>query len=364
LSGGLDSAIVLASLANAKGRPPVIALNYYSEGADGDERSLARAAARKMGCDLVERERRADVDLRGMLRACRTAQPTSLYVRLEAGGHEAELAGRTGADGIFSGDGGDTLFFRSPAALTAVDYVRDHGFNSHSLLIAFNAAGLDEVSLWAVLRNVLRYGLQHKRRHSVAERRAAWGAVSAEVIDSITRRGDFVHPWFQHADALPPGKLGQAFLLSFAPDFYDPLDTEGSPERACPLLSQPLMELCLRIPTYVLAPGPQDRMLARNAFASDLPAEILRRSTKGTLARHVKRVLEANLPFLREFLLDGVLVGRKLLDRGKLITALSATPTRERYWAPEIFEYAGIEAWARHWVSPPRAPTKEPLGIE
>ena len=68
------------------------------------------------------------------------------------------------------------------------------------------------------------------------------------------------------------------------------------------------------------------------------------------MARHVKDVLGNNREFLNEFLLDGVLVNQRLLDRRKLVEAVSSTPTRDKYWAPEIFEYVGIESWARCWV--------------
>jgi asparagine synthase (glutamine-hydrolysing) len=350
LSGGLDSAIVLAALESVRGRTPVCALNYYSPGADGDERGFARTAAERFGCALIEQERSPSADLRGILKARRTTGPRSLYVRLEASQHEARVAMSTGSDGIFSGDGGDVLFFRTPGTLAAVDFVCDHGIGSRALEVALNAACLDEVSFWTVLRSMWRYGVKREKRHSLIERRLDWGAVTPEVVEAVTRRGDFVHPWFRNRDELPPGKLSQAFLLSFASDFDDPLGSNDQPEHACPLLSQPLVELCLRIPTYVLAPGPQDRMLARRAFAADLPVQILRRPTKGGMARHVKYVLDNNRQFLNEFLLDGVLVNQGLLDRKKLLEALSSTPSRDKYWAPEIFEYLGIESWARCWV--------------
>jgi len=349
LSGGLDSAIVLAALASAKTRTPITTLNYFLAGADSDERVYARAAAHLAGCELVERQRNDAVDLRMMLAVHRTPIPVSTFVRLEAGRHEAELAARTGAQGVFSGDGGDALFFRTPAAATAIDYVRDHGPVPRGLEIALNAAVQDDVSVWTVLRNMWHYGVRRKNFQSVLEGRSHWGAVSAEVIESALKRGDFAHPWFQSEATLPPGKRRQAFLLSFAPDFYDPFDNESLPEKVAPLLSQPLIELCLRIPTYVLAPGPQDRMLARNAFANRLPEVIRCRITKGSLGRHVKVVLEANREFLAELLLDGVLVSRQLLDRRKLEEALSGAPVPGRYFAPELFEYAGIESWVRAW---------------
>jgi asparagine synthase (glutamine-hydrolysing) len=351
LSGGLDSAIVLAALGTAKRRTPVVTLNYFSPGTDGDERTYARAAARSASYELIEQQRSTELDLREMLTAYRTAQPVSYFVRLEASKHEAALANRTGADGLFSGDGGDALFFRSPVVWTAIDYARDHGLVPSSLEIALNAACLDDRSVWPVLRDMWRYGVRRKQLHSLTEHRSDWGAVSAEVADRVTRRGDFTHPWFECSAAVAPGKLRQMFLLAFAPDFYDPFTRGELPERVCPLLSQPLVELCLRIPTYVLAPGPQDRMLARNAFAADLPDEILYRRAKGGLVRHVGQILEANRAFLAELLLEGVLVSRGLLDRKKVADTLSTTPSREKCSAPEIFDYAGIESWARSWTS-------------
>jgi asparagine synthase (glutamine-hydrolysing) len=352
LSGGLDSAIVLACLRGEDIRTAVTALTYFSTGADSDERSYALAAATKAGVKLVERERSVDIDLRQIARSARTATPVSSYIRIEPSRCEAEIVERTGADGIFSGDGGDALFFRTPASSAAIDHIRDHGALSSSWKIAFNTAGLDNVSVWIVLRDMWRYGVRRKRPHSITEQRSDWGAITPEVIQHATRKGDFVHPWFQAVQSVGPGKLRQAFLLSFSPDFYDPFDPD-LPERAAPLLSQPLIELCLGIPTWVLAPGPLDRMLARHAFAPELPPEILHRTTKGSLARHVKSMLEMNRAFLADLLLDGVLVARGLLDRRKLMSALSDTPTRDRYWAPQLFEYAGIESWVRSWTSPP-----------
>lgn len=348
LSGGLDSAIVLACLHSARVRTPARALTYFSPGADSDERCYVRAAARKVDYELIELPRRSEIDLREISNACRTAAPVSLYIRVEASKQEAEVAASTGADGIFSGDGGDVLFFRTPGASTAVDYVRDHGPVPPALSVALNAACLDNVSVWIVLRDMWRYGVKRKRLHSLAERRSDWGAVSPRVVDCVTRKGDFVHPWFRSAGAVGPGKLRQAYLLSFAPDFYDPFDP-GLPERASPLLSQPLIELCLQIPTYALSPGPQDRMLARKAFSADLPEEILYRVGKGSLARHVKQTLQSNHAFLAEFLLDSILVRNRLLDRDKLVEALSNKSSRNRYWAPELLEYAGVESWARSW---------------
>jgi asparagine synthase (glutamine-hydrolysing) len=118
-----------------------------------------------------------------------------------------------------------------------------------------------------------------------------------------------------------------------------------------PLLSQPLVELCLRIPTYVLIKNGMDRATARRAFAPDLPPEIIKRRNKGRIDQHLRDVMDANLNFVRDLLLNGRLVKEGLLNRRNLELYL----TRER--SPADFQYSEIlqeqlcvEAWLSRWL--------------
>ncbi len=115
-----------------------------------------------------------------------------------------------------------------------------------------------------------------------------------------------------------------------------------------PLLSQPLVELCLRIPTYLLIKSGRDRALARLAFERDLPTEIVRRRAKGRADQHVRNILDANLDFVRELLLDGFLVRRGLLDRAALDLYLTRSRSPADFQYSEILqEHACTEAWLR-----------------
>jgi asparagine synthase (glutamine-hydrolysing) len=116
-------------------------------------------------------------------------------------------------------------------------------------------------------------------------------------------------------------------------------------------MSQPLVELCLRIPTYVLIRNGMDRATARRAFAPDLPPEIVKRRNKGRIDQHVRNLLDANLDFVRDLILNGRLVKEGLLNRRNLELYL----TRDR--SPADFQYAEIlqehlciEAWLSRWL--------------
>jgi asparagine synthase (glutamine-hydrolysing) len=158
-----------------------------------------------------------------------------------------------------------------------------------------------------------------------------------------------LHPLLRHPRGAPSGKLWHAHQISQPFDFYDPLGREGDAELISPLFSQPVMELCLRIPTYVLTHDGWDRAVARRAFYDDLPPQIRNRRSKGGIEEHLRRTLEHNRGFLRELLLDGALVREGIVDRARLAEVLSGRATRIRAGSGELLEYAGIEAWLRRW---------------
>jgi asparagine synthase (glutamine-hydrolysing) len=177
--------------------------------------------------------------------------------------------------------------------------------------------------------------------------------VSQDVVNAGRRNPRMVHPWFANRSTrgVPPGVLWHSMTVGAAPAFYPSFEAGPYPERTMPLLSQPLVELCLRIPTYVLIRHGMDRATARRAFAPDLPAQIIKRRNKGRIDSHIRDVLDANLDFVREMLLDGRLVQEGLLNRRNLELYL----TRER--SPADFEYSEIlqeqlcvEAWLSRWL--------------
>jgi hypothetical protein len=90
--------------------------------------------------------------------------------------------------------------------------------------------------------------------------------------------------------------------------------------------------------------------VARAAFEDVLPPEILQRGLgKGGPGLWIKDVIDNNTGFLREFLLDGVLARRRLIDRTKLETVLSPRIAKSSVVACDIFAKLYIEVWLRAW---------------
>lgn len=351
LSGGLDSSIVLGCLQDAPTHPALTCLNYYSAGHDSDERHYANIAANHASIELIEQERGSALRVENLLNIRRSVAPTMYLGPLQSSKSEARLARETGAGAYFGGNGGDQLFYQSLGALSVADYVQTHGVNRRLLEVALDAAHLEKRSIWQVLRQAFGHRKPALIDDSKVSRAAQRTLMNEDAIAAVLGRNTATHPLFESSRGTPPGKFLHAYGLSMPPEFYDPLGAPGDPEPVQPLLSQPLIELCLRIPTYVLTNSGWDRALARRAFRDDVPREILQRRSKGGVEQNAKQILMNNLQAARDLLLDGELVQLGLLDRNKLDEVLSDRPTRTAGAVSEVFDHLSTEAWLRRWKS-------------
>lgn len=345
LSGGVDSLILACCLSEQDTRTRVICLNYHSPGSDSDERPYARLAAARAQRELVEIERDASFRLEQVLDVARTPSPMNYLGRFGAR-TDAELAAAVGAPAVFTGAGGDQLFLEFAQWWPAADYLRLHGPDSGFMAAAMDAARLGKVSVWRAAR--LALGDRFRRRPPPLHAARPWALATDAVWETMRHPRRFLHPAHADVSSLPIGKLMQVQQVTHFGGYYDPYQREAAPELVNPLLSQPLIELVLRIPTYVLTLGGRGRGLARLAFAQDLPPEIVRRRSKGGLQEQITTILTRNLAFARQVLLDGELVRRGLIDRSRLERALAGGPGAVGR-VGEIHMYIGVEAWLQRW---------------
>ncbi|MDC8640154.1 asparagine synthase C-terminal domain-containing protein, partial [Xanthomonas hortorum pv. hederae] len=115
-----------------------------------------------------------------------------------------------------------------------------------------------------------------------------------------------------------------------------------------PLLSQPVMEACLRVPTWMCVSEGKNRSVARAAFADAIPHDVLNRRSKGSYLNFAGVVYKENRVQLRGFLMSGCLRSQGLLD----VTALEEFFQRD--FPPRDFSFLRIfylcmfENWLRH----------------
>jgi asparagine synthase (glutamine-hydrolysing) len=317
LSGGLDSSIVLACLAKSAATTQVVCSTYYTTDAQGDERKFARLMAARAGVQLEERPVGNQVRTRidEFVDACGVTTPLLAKFTCEDDRRRPPLVSKHGSEAILSGQGGDQVFWRGLHVLDAVDWARTHGVGARLPRIVADAAQAANQPFWPTLRAAIVHGLA----------RVPASLFMTVPVPDFIRLPDVqpearIHPWLVEHD-LPPGKAAQLMNIIEAQSLW---------ARECPyadeihpLISQPVIEACLRIPTYVLAHGGVERALVRKAFSADLPQEIVRRYSKGAVDRHFFAVVNDNRELIRAFLSDGLLAERGVIDKKLMREALA-----------------------------------------
>lgn len=342
LSGGLDSAIVAASL-KAKGTD-VIGLNLIGDDAASDERRYAEVVARAARIELLTRTFDPNrVDIRHS-RAAHMPYPVHRCFTQAQDAIAAETAARCGADIIMDGGGGDNVFFASRTVSILADCLATGGFDKRFRHAAQTLGDLGQTGIWA-----LAWRAAHRAwmRSSAPRQRPAAEFLSEAARAIVDDAVAVAHPWFMPPTGVLPGRASHVALLAPAQNLVEAINAQAPQRAISPLVSQPVIEVCLRVPSWHwLAPG-QDRAIARRAFAPDLPEEITSRRSKGTPTGFVATIFDRRRETIRDMLLGGRLADFGLIDKGKLAKALSTPgPVRDLRFV-RVMELVDAEAWAR-----------------
>lgn len=353
LSGGLDSSIVAACLRNAPTHPKVIAKNYYDDRPSSDERRFARMVAEHCELPLIELSDAAHFSLSHGLSLPRTLHPTFWMCDYAHIRNSARFNQEHGLAAEFTGQAGDELFHRSGQYPDAVDYVQRKGLRPQLLTVALNDALIDSVSVWHVLRTALKHGVHSKPIHVLALRSGGKPClINEDLCERALKDESTIHPLFRGAIKIPYGKLQQAYqMCANATAFSPPQVDYFKAAEISPLFSQPVVDVALRTPVYVLRAGGRDRGVARSAFSGELPDAILRRASKASGTSHLHEVVMANLDVVRELLLEGYLMREGILDRRRTEAALAGSAQQLRWTTMELLSCLAVEGWVRSWTS-------------
>jgi asparagine synthase (glutamine-hydrolysing) len=344
LSGGLDSSIVAACLASAG--VPFRALTLVTDEATGDERAYARMVARHFGVELAERRREpSQIDL-SSAPAHDLARPSIPLFRQESerlAGAEARAAGLSL---LMDGGGGDNVFCSLQSASPVADCMLVPGGWRHIAATASSVAEIAHVGMPQVLSAALGRALPRPRG-------GGWTADIAFLSSGARAelRSGPGHPWLRPPTRTLPGRAAHARLIAAGQSYVEGLDPEADPRLAVPLLAQPLVELCLGIPSWLWFDHGLNRAIARRAFAGELPSAVVRRRSKGTPDAFVAQLFECNRARIREDLLGGALVQLGLVDHGALAPVLAGNGLLAASHLHRVMTLYDAELWSRAWLN-------------
>jgi asparagine synthase (glutamine-hydrolysing) len=342
LSGGLDSSIVFACLHHSK--RPFTAVTLATHDPSGDERAHAGTVARSAGVHLVERYRDPSRVALERSAAARLPRPTARSFTQETARIAGEVASETGSEAIFDGGGGDNIFCSLQSARPAADCLMSEAGRGFFWRTTESIAQLAQTSLWAVAR---RAWMMKSRRFPDYRWPLEIRFLSAEARAELD--GAANHPWLIAPTATLPGKAAHVALIAAAQSVAEGFDMEVALPTFSPLISQPLVEACLQVPSWLWFEAGRNRATARRAFAGRLPDATLQRRSKGAPDCFIADLFEANRPTIRAMLTRGALSDLGLLDMETLSQALDDRAPVRGHDFLRIMQLADAEAWARCW---------------
>lgn len=340
LSGGLDSSILAACLSTA-GRQ-LRAINMVTHNPSGDEQAYARAVAEHLGVPLTHwMPSTDDVDI---LRSAAAHLPRPVARSFEQAGDRwtDAMVAQGEADLVLDGGGGDNVFCLLQSASPVADCLLDPDGRAEFWRLTREIGALADTSRWQVAWQARRRAFRRDRDHRW---QATTQFLAADTLTLVPQA--LSHPWLQTPVDGLPGRAAHIALLVAAQGLAE----DGFPLRPrrqlSPIVSQPLVETCLAIPSWLWFDRGNNRAAARRAFTPSLPAQVAWRRSKGTPDSFLVELFETNRAAIRTALLDGELAARRLLDRDALRLAIDDIRPAADHGFARLLQLMDAEAWVR-----------------
>lgn len=341
LSGGLDSSIV-AAIAHRHSK--LRCLTMIGPDPDGDETRYARVVTDALGLDLLKHQYALDHIAVDRPILPHLPWPAAGYYAQEIIRAQLALATQTPVDAFLVGNGGDAIFCLTRSANPFVDRYLANGMGRGLLATLRDIADLTDASYGDIVLQGIRR-LHHRERWG--RPRCDFNGLTSTMHAALGPETSH-HPWMQVPSNALPGKIvhvGNILRSVRTTEFH----RRGEhPPQIAPLLSQPVIELCLQIPMWMWVNGGADRAIARRAMRGIVPDTILDRRSKGGPDGFMQQIARTRRRELHALLRDGLLVTQGVLDPTFLDQPDDPT-WRGHARAHQLLSFAVAETWARHW---------------
>lgn len=343
VSGGLDSSIVAACSA-----PTDTRIRFFSmvgPDPDGDETRYANLLVAQLAAPLKQipyEIAQVSIDRPTMPHQPR---PSAAYFAQCIQVAHQELAADRSIDALLVGNGGDGVFCSSRTASPLADRWMAEGFGYGLYETLRDIAKLTDASFMEIIRQTRR---RRRMRATASQPKCDFTGFRKEVIDALgspLKR----HPWMNVSHTALPGKIAHvASIMRSQKNITFYRHGDGPPQIA-PLLSQPIVETCLGIPTWNWISGGRDRAVARQAAKNLLPPPIIDRTSKGGPDGFMHMLCRIRWRELTDFLRGGVLASEGLIDTEFLNRRIDPG-WKAKTSARRLLAFGAAEAWARYWL--------------
>lgn len=339
LSGGLDSSIVAACLRGVNARTTCCTVVTPLPGEN--EQRYAEQMAAVIGVKLHSLETSFEDARFDFAPPEDSTVPGMGILHVVTDDVMAKAGDMHGVSSFFSGAGGDTIFCYLRGTAPAVDAYKERGVSA-GLAAIRNLSVLHQCTPWKAGRLALKKLLQSPKD--------PWKIDNSFLMPSVVPDTFESHPWFVGPMDALPGDRQKIVDLVGTQTYRDGMPRGSRKHVRIPLLSQPVMEACLKVPTWMCISDGENRSVARAAFSDVLPRDILRRKSKGSYLNYSGAVYKQNSLKIRDYLLEGQLRSQNMIDPVSLEKFFRREPAPRDYSFLRIFHLCMTENWLRHQI--------------
>ncbi len=337
LSGGLDSSI-LAAVGSSTGVTNT-AINLFNPESEGDERFYARSVANHLEMDLIEAM--PPTDAIDPLHCARPHLPRP-YGRAFLQAFECTsmaLMKEVNGTAYLNGGGGDAVFCHLQSSAPVVDALKTFGHAPNAFRVAYDVARAAQCNVWDV---GMKAGLKFVRGKDWDTR--------APNFEFLTNDFPSVAGALKTTGAAParaplPGKVEQIHGIFNCLYSLNSFARSDEMKGVFPLLSQPLVEACLRIPSWIWLGEGRNRLIARYAVEPMLPHAVVWRKSKGGLGQLQRDTIRAKRSLVLEMLTKGSLAQNGLIDCRSIQDELRTDQSHRVAKVMRIMRLCDFEAW-------------------
>lgn len=344
LSGGIDSSSVLMMLKDAlEPDQKIVACNFYHPAiASSDEREYAKKVAIHCETQLefldmnnylpFDHEVTEQFDKPTSLLLFRYTDFMQLYPDYE----------------IMSGQGGDHLFMAPFPIESITDYFMVNGFKGITKKIKETSAYYRMPLMEVIQKNVKTY-LRYKMGKGEPQETIPTTNWMKSSLKTCMQPALFDLPFKEDLKKILPAKQAHISAIYQAVAFIDRGYVQAYTPAINPLLSQPLVELALSVPTYALYGEDIDRAPFRRGMYRLKKHDYIWRKSKGETSGTLMLGFRKNFEKLSQLVLHGRLAQEGLIDTTLLHEHLQKIMHGKNDDLWTVINLISIELWFKSW---------------
>lgn len=342
ISGGTDSSSLLILLRHLLAdEQKIIGINYMDScSPSSNEIEHAKEISQICGADLHFVDWQTTSLFDPLPPDWRPDRPSGYLFFYGLGQQIKEIASSHGCSEILNGQGGDHLFLAPPPQNALADLWLDRGFKNFPTILR-ELSGIQRMS-WSGLISKNLKSVFHYYRKSPSH--------DLTLHPYLFKKAE-QHPFYldEQLRLFHPAKAEQIKGLFHA--VYQSYRNQRLPQLTYthPILSQPLVELALQIPTYQSFGEGFDRIFLRKSIQRLKNSKNLWRHTKGGTIASLLKAFAANSKQVSTLLIEGDLVKNEILNKSWVHEELTRINHGQCLNLWPLWQALACQVWLNQW---------------